>query len=58
MARSALARSFDVLAVTTKEQAYRCWDTEWPDRSEDIPRVCIVSLCLGALAKNRPALCF
>ncbi len=39
ISRSALARSFDVLALTPKEQAYRCWDTEWPDKSEDIPRV-------------------
>ena len=37
--KAALARSIDVLALTTKEQTYRCWDTEWPSKSEDIPRV-------------------
>ena len=37
--KSALARSIDVLALTPKEQTYRCWDTEWPSKSEDIPRV-------------------
>ena len=37
--KAALARSMDVLALTTKEQTYRCWDTEWPSKSEDIPRV-------------------
>lgn len=42
IARAALARSFDVLALTPKEQAYRCWDTEWPDTSEDVPRVSLV----------------
>ena len=39
IARAALARSFDVLAMTPKEKVYRCWDTEWPDQSEDVPRV-------------------
>ncbi|BDA47549.1 hypothetical protein COCOBI_10-3970 [Coccomyxa sp. Obi] len=42
ISRAALARSFDVLALTPKEQAYRCWDTEWPTRSEDVPRVIAV----------------
>ncbi len=39
IAKAALARSFDVLALTPREKVYRCWDTEWPDQSEDIPRV-------------------
>ena len=42
IAKAALARSFDVLALTPKEKVYRCWDTEWPDQSEDIPRVRLV----------------
>lgn len=46
IARAALARSFDVLAMTPKEKVYRCWDTEWPDQSEDVPRV---RSLLGAL---------
>jgi len=44
IAKSALARSFDVLALTPQEKVYRCWDTEWPDQSEDIPRVRELSL--------------
>ena len=54
IARAALARSFDVLAMTPKEKVYRCWDTEWPDQSEDVPRVRSVlaalpaELCIGA----------
>ena len=39
IAKAALGRSFDVLAMTPKEKVYRCWDTEWPDQSEDVPRV-------------------
>lgn len=39
ISKAALARSFDVLALTPKEKMYRCWDTEWPDQSEDVPRV-------------------
>lgn len=39
ISKAALARSFDVLALTPKEKTYRCWDTEWPNQSEDVPRV-------------------
>ena len=50
IAKAALARSFDVLALTPKEKTYRCWDTEWPDQSEDVPRVRGRHSCLSFLA--------
>ena len=56
IAKAALGRSFDVLAMTPKEKVYRCWDTEWPDQSEDVPRVRFVlgappaGLCTGLIS--------
>lgn len=50
IAKAALARSFDVLALTPKEKVYRCWDTEWPDQSEDIPRVHALPISLHRIS--------
>ena len=53
ISKAALARSFDVLALTPKEKTYRCWDTEWPDQSEELwRRALLASGGPAALARS------